>query len=100
IDVTGPAQRTEKIVRAAEPAAAFVTASSADLLDELVRSGCLPGDAAIVTADEAPVEGANFRTSVAASDWRSAAAPRVQRPPPAGHPPPPLLPLRAPPPPH
>src|SRR5262249_37503135 len=44
VDVTGPAQRTERILRAAEPTAIIVTSSSSALLDELVRLGCVTSD--------------------------------------------------------
>ena len=78
IDVTSPAQRVERIVRAADPSAVVVTASTAALVDELVAVGCVAESMPICAIDEIAVEGSNFRSWASRENWSSQACDPLQ----------------------
>ena len=63
IDVTSPAARVARIVRSADPAAAFVLGSAAGLVKELHDSGALTAELPIGSLDEGPVSGHSLRCS-------------------------------------
>jgi amino acid adenylation domain-containing protein len=71
-DVESPPGRIEKIVRAVDPKALLVTASSAGLVDALISLGCISPAVTIGSIDESAIEGSSFRSHFSRSDWQSA----------------------------
>ena len=70
IDVTSPAARVEKVLRAVEPRLIVVDESGVALLDEIVGLGAVPTDLVVVAADDDPLAGRHFAAAAGASAWK------------------------------
>jgi amino acid adenylation domain-containing protein len=67
IDVASPAQRVEKIVRAADPSVIVATASTAALVDKI--AGCFDDALRICSIDDTLIEGHSFQSVTSKRDW-------------------------------
>lgn len=69
VDITGPAPRVEKIVRAADPRVLLTAAPAVALVDDLAEA--LDPAVMIGSVEEHPLEGHRFRSVFARPDWEA-----------------------------
>jgi amino acid adenylation domain-containing protein len=83
IDVSSPAPRVGKILRAADPRVLLVDPQAAALADELL--GHLADDVVVGAASTVPLVGSTFASAFDRSDWATMDATRMDAPPRTAH---------------
>ncbi len=79
IDVSSPAPRVAKIVRAADPHVVLLTGSTQSLLDNVLAHDALGSSVVFGSMDTEPIAGRSFRCRFARSDWEAFAPDAVVR---------------------